>query len=381
MEQQKSILFVYPHASPLDATGSGGQNRIHNLIQEVKKSNQVKVVAPKSTVNERNACNFSGFVQYTSGFTADIDLGLARVLYNEIRQWTPDVIHIPYPSGIVLSRVISVINRCCSNIILDAHDVMSERAIQFPNENLSFTASKLRKYYSPALESLATRIADHIITVSKKDQKLMTKLNNVPPEKQTVIPNGAHPVDPDTLENEKTIRDEFGLSPDCTAVVFHGNCITGTHNLEAAEHICQELAPKFRDDVKFILIGKGMPQSDQDNIATLGFVDDLYSTLYAMDIAVAPLLSGTATKLKMFDYMSVKLPIISTNKGTEGIDLENQKDVITSELGDEFETALKRLIRDPSLQERLGESGRHLIESKYNWEHIGKKLDNVYETL
>lgn len=381
MKEQKSILFVYPHANPFDPTGSGGQNRLYNLIQEIQKNHQITVIAPETDVSGEGPKFFSGYEQRTPGFISDVDPGLATVLYKEISQRDPDMIHIPYPSGILLSRVISAVNRRSPSILIDAHDVMSERAIQFTNENLGLVCDKVRRYYTPTLESKATKVADHVITVSEEDKELMTRLNGVPPEKLTVIPNGAHPIEFDDLEDPEVIREDIGLSSNDIAVVFHGNCATGTHNLEAAEYISQHLAPGFQADVEFFIIGKGAPNSDLKNVTTLGFVDDLYSTLHAMDIAIVPLQSGTATKLKMFDYMSVQLPMLSTRKGTEGIDLKEGKQVITSELGDEFETALEELIQDENLRKHLGESGRSLIESTYNWKSIAEKLDDVYREL
>jgi glycosyltransferase involved in cell wall biosynthesis len=382
MNQQKSILFVYPHADPFDPTGSGGQNRLYNLIQEVKQSHYVRVVAPESVVKGERPGEFSSYRQRSLGFLSDVDPGLATVLHKEIRQNDPDVIHVPYPSGIVLSKVISEINRREPSILLDAHDVMSERATQFSNENLGLFSDITRRYYTPVLESVATEVSDHIITVSEKDKKLMTRLNGVSPRKQTVIPNGAHPVELENLDEPEVVRKNLGLSSDSIAVVFLGNCKTGTHNLEAAEYICQHLAPAFGADVEFFIIGKGAPQSDQENVTTLGFVEDLYSTLYAMDIAIAPLQSGTATKLKMFDYMSVQLPIVATHKGTEGIDLKENKHVLISELVErDFEAEIERLVQNPQLREQLGKSSRSLVESEYNWNSIGKRLERVYQRL
>lgn len=381
MGQQKSILFVYPHADPFDPSGSGGQNRLYNLMQGIKKYHQISVVAPESVACVERPEYFSGYQQRTSGFISDLDLGLADVLQRKIKQNDPDVIHIPYPSGIVLSKFISAFTRRSPSVLLDAHDVMSERAIQFDNENLGFVADRVRRYYTPALEAVATRVADHIIIVSEKDRELMTRLNDVPPNKQTVVPNGAHAIDLDDLEDRGVIRENFELSSSDIGVVFHGNCETGTHNFEAAKYISQQLAPAFESDAEFFIIGKGAPQTDQENVTTLGFVDDLYSTLHAMDLAVVPLQSGTATKLKMFDYMSVQLPILSTRKGTEGIDLKDGKHVITRELDDGFETQLTRLIRDHDLREHLGNSGRRLIESKYNWKSIAEQLNEVYRNL
>jgi glycosyltransferase involved in cell wall biosynthesis len=261
---------------------------------------------------------------------------------------------------------------------------MSERVQQFDNENLGTISKYVRQFYVPTLESNATRVADHVITVSEKDVELMESLNGVPRNKLTVIPNGAEPINETKLANRTSVRDEFDLTPDTSAIVFHGNYETGTHNREAAERIIDRIAPRFRDrdDVEFFIIGNGAPETELPNVTPLGFVEDLYSTLNAMDIAIVPLTSGTATKLKMFDYMSVGVPIVSTEKGTEGIDLQDGVDVIVSEVEtDQFVEEIQRILNDEERREQIGNNGRRLIEERYNWRAIGKRLDDVYTGL
>jgi glycosyltransferase involved in cell wall biosynthesis len=267
---------------------------------------------------------------------------------------------------------------------MDAHDVMSQRAREFDNENLGFISKVLRRQYIPRLESVACSLADGALAVSDKDKHLMRELTGIDSEKIFVVPNGASKISLDSLRPGETVRNELGLSESTTAVVFHGNYETGSHNLEAARIIQEDIAPRFANssDTEFFIIGKGAPESSSENIRTVGFVDDLYSTLSAMDVAAVPLESGTATKLKMYDYMSVGLPIVATKKGTEGIDLEHEKDVLECETADEdFVTQLERLIEDRELREQLGASGRELIEERYNWDAIGMQLHQVYTDL
>jgi glycosyltransferase involved in cell wall biosynthesis len=42
---------------------------------------------------------------------------------------------------------------------------------------------------------------------------------------------------------------------------------------------------------------------------------------------------------------------------------------------------LVRVIGDPALATRLGQSGRALVEMEYDWEAIGRHLVSVYRRL
>lgn len=380
---EKRILVVYPHGDPLNPSGSGGQNRLYHLIKQASKNHEIYVIGPTDNRQSVEGVRYQKYNSMTPGFISDLDVSLARQLYDTIDVYSPNIIYIPYPSGIIVSKIIGVAKGPDTKIILDAHDVMSERAREFKNDNLGPIGGFLRKVYAPTLESIATRLADHILTVSEKDRQLMLKLNGAPKDKITSIPNGAEVVSTDDLVDPKNIRKELNISDDEIGIVFHGNYKTGTHNLEAANHIINQIAPEFSDEeVHFFIIGDGAPESKSENITSLGFVEDLYSVLNAMDIAIVPLSSGTATKLKMFDYMSVGLPIVSTEKGTEGIDVVDGKDVLISDIEtNQFTSTLSELLRNDKLRATLSRNSKRMIDKRYNWDAIGEKLNNVLSNL
>jgi glycosyltransferase involved in cell wall biosynthesis len=101
-----------------------------------------------------------------------------------------------------------------------------------------------------------------------------------------------------------------------------------------------------------------------------------------MDIAIVPLSSGAGTKLKVFDYMSVGLPIVTTKKGVEGIDITEGTDaIVVEDVDSEFITAIEELIENPSWRQTLGDQARILAETEYNWDTIGGELRDIYAQI
>lgn len=87
--------------------------------------------------------------------------------------------------------------------------------------------------------------------------------------------------------------------------------------------------------------------------------------------------------IKLFEYMSVGLPIIISNFPK----LEN----MISEIGcgvsvdptdpKEIADSIEFLYRNPDLRKQMGENGKKALMEKYNWEAEGRKLLDIYDRV
>jgi glycosyltransferase involved in cell wall biosynthesis len=147
-----------------------------------------------------------------------------------------------------------------------------------------------------------------------------------------LVPNGVNCDEIFFTDIEKRIKNkqELGIL-DETLGLFMGSW--HQPNLESCE-IIFEIAKKC-PHIKFLLMGsqclyfKG--RKLPENIALLGVVSEYTKKLIlsVVDFALNPMLSGSGTNLKMFDYMAAGIPIITTKFGTRGID--NKEGFIISE--------------------------------------------------
>jgi glycosyltransferase involved in cell wall biosynthesis len=55
--------------------------------------------------------------------------------------------------------------------------------------------------------------------------------------------------------------------------------------------------------------------------------------------------------------------------------------MIVENTGPEIVDAIKYLVRNRQERDRLGLNARRLVESEYNWDMIGNKLDDTYRRL
>ncbi len=210
------------------------------------------------------------------------------------------------------------------------------------------------------------------ITTSEKEKELMSKYYNK--AEICVIENGV-----DTEFFSEFERTDFDPNIVFTAWFrYYPNTV-------AVIDFVKNVFPKIKKElpeVKFYIVGKEPPQKVKDlekteGVIVTGFVDDIRKYLGNADAAVIPLQIGGGTRLKILEAMSMKIPVVSTELGAEGLDVEDEKNILIARDDDEFVQKVINVIRDKNLSKQLAKNGRTLMEKKYDWEKIGIKL-NVF---
>lgn len=228
------------------------------------------------------------------------------------------------------------------------------------------------------LEIDALKKSDVIFSVSPRDIDQFIE-NGIDESKIHLIPNG---VDISKFsvtndEEKQILKENYGFSGK-KIVLF-----TGTihyPNIEAVG-VIEKLAQQFDENVLFLVIGKaGNGFKSKDNFVCKGFVDDIMDYIKMADVGINPLISGSGTNLKMLEYLSSGLPTVTTPIGARGLDLENGKNVLISNIDNMLGT-LSLLLEDEILRSNLRKNGRKLVEKKYDWNVIGNKMIGIYKDL
>jgi glycosyltransferase involved in cell wall biosynthesis len=79
--------------------------------------------------------------------------------------------------------------------------------------------------------------------------------------------------------------------------------------------------------------------------------------------------------------MAMRKPIVSTALGAEGIDAVPGRDILIADGPREFADSVVRLLEDPGLAERLGQSGRKLAVDRYAWSSAALQLERFCREL
>ena len=165
-----------------------------------------------------------------------------------------------------------------------------------------------------------------IFATSHEDKERLTQIYNINPEKIFIIPNG---VDTRQIQyisdNERAEQKKVCRLENIHTLLF----VASWHppNLEALKYIISTVLPKLRN-TKLLLVGS---VSDYyltevgklpENILSFGVVDELekYEIYKLADIAINPMFTGSGTNIKMLDYFSAGIPVVTTETGGEGTD-------------------------------------------------------------
>ena len=372
---------------------AGNETRIYHIVRQLCKYNEV--ITLESSVYKKEVCNLPVKARYFVNpivikgirfgtFFAALNPSYILTLLKVLRKERPELLHVSYPFAVFITKALTKILHK-GIVVYEAHDVEVKRSreVILKDPSFSFLKKWISYVYTYITEKLACMFADYIITVSREDADYFIKHFSVKKEKISVISTGTLVMDLEKY-NKTKCREKLGLSKDSIIIVFHG-AYKYYPNAEAIKLITNYIAPRIHEkfrDVLFVIAGKDVPKYEKEGIKFLGFVENLTELLVASDIAIVPILRGGGTRVKIMDYMSAGLPIVTTKKGIEGIEAENYKHAIIVETVDEeLLRALELLIENDSERKRLGRNARKLAEEKYDWDKIGDELNKLYKSL
>lgn len=237
------------------------------------------------------------------------------------------------------------------------------------------------------LETLACKSVDQIFSVSLPDKHLVQRLFRIAPSRVTVIPNGVDVKHfAPSPELRKKIRLEYNLK-EKPIILFIG-LLNYFPNADALKILVSDICPRVKrlvPHVVFMVVGPHPPawlikHVSKDFIVT-GVVEDVAPYINASDVCVAPLRSGSGTRIKILEYMACERPVVSTSTGVEGLDVINKEQVIIENNWTKFAEWITLLIQDKELSAKIGRSGRLLTVEQYNWKQIAEKMITTYKKM
>ena len=158
-------------------------------------------------------------------------------------------------------------------------------------------------------------------------------------------------------------------------IVFSGN-MEYHPNRAAVRFFRREVWPRLRvshPDVVWRLVGKN-PHAvraftgGDPRIEVAGEVGDAVVELARAEVAVAPLLAGSGTRLKILEAWSAGTPVASTTLGAEGLPVRDGEHLLLADGAEAFAAAVTRLLTCNELRTQLSNAGRLLLEREFTWE-------------
>ena len=150
-------------------------------------------------------------------------------------------------------------------------------------------------------------------------------------------------------------------------------------NRNGLRFLLDDVFPRVWDrlpDARLALVGGGLdrPASADARVQTLGFVPDLAGAYAHASCALAPLLQGGGTPLKLIEALAYGLPVIATPRAVAGLEVRDGEHCLIAESADEFATALVTVLCREDGSPELRRRGRELACEHYSIEALGRIL-------
>ena len=111
-----------------------------------------------------------------------------------------------------------------------------------------------------------------------------------------------------------------------------------------------------------------------------GTVPDVRPYLWGSKVSVVPLRIGSGTRLKIYEAMAARMPVVSTTIGAEGLHVNPPHDIRIGDTPAEFATQCLDLLNDADTRESVGNAAWELVASKFSWEQVTREFEASLET-
>jgi glycosyltransferase involved in cell wall biosynthesis len=184
-----------------------------------------------------------------------------------------------------------------------------------------------------------------VAAVSTVDKRFLSQLYGL--ENTLTVPNGYQK--PIELKNKPHSLFAIG---------FIGSAAHAP-NQTAIEYLIKQLAPKLQAVIgAFELVFAGdtlgldsklFEQQKNVTITRLGYLENVADFYQNIDVLVAPLFSGSGTRIKILESLAHGVPVITTTVGAEGLEIDDvNESLLLAESPEEFVAQLVRIKNDPS---------------------------------
>jgi glycosyltransferase involved in cell wall biosynthesis len=226
------------------------------------------------------------------------------------------------------------------------------------------------------IEGDACRKSDLVLACSENEKKDLMEIYKIDPEKIMTVTNGASLKTQASPEEKAQMKIRLGRGRGEKIIFFVGAYYKP--NIDAVKYTIEKIAPELKK-YKFIIAGSVKEAfktiKSPDNVIFLGSIsgEELDIACLAADIAINPMFEGSGINIKMLDYMSYGLPVVTTECGARGIETFGRSPMIISR-PDDFGANIEMLIDNEALSARIASDGRSLIAEQYDWKIISDKL-------
>jgi sugar transferase (PEP-CTERM/EpsH1 system associated) len=393
------ILWVNPHF--LHPPTRGGQIRTLEMLRSLHRRHEIHYVGlledPSNTeavsrsaeyctraypfvhrLPPRASLSFIG--QAIANLFSSLPLAVARYRSPEALRTITDMLQREHFDRVVCDFLFSAPNiPVLEQAVLFQHNVETtiwRRHVEQANDPFRRGFLRQQADRMESYEGSVCRRVSHVVAVSADDSDRMRRMFNI-----------SHVSDIPTGVDTGYFRPPEPKPPASADLVFVGS-MDWLPNIDGASWFVDEILPlirRRRPQCSLVIVGRRPPRRIADlgrqdpRITVTGTVDDIRPYLWNSSAAVVPLRIGGGTRLKIFEAMAARIPVISTSVGAEGLPVSPGEHILIADSPQAFADRCLELLETPGLRSRIVETAWEMISSRFSWEQVTSCFERILE--
>jgi glycosyltransferase involved in cell wall biosynthesis len=237
---------------------------------------------------------------------------------------------------------------------------------------------------------LTNRLVDRIETNALAVQRWLHETYRTPLDKILVIPSGVETGTVATVTEAAELKKSLGISRDDRVVVYVGR-LEKEKGVEFGVRAFVEIADEF-PEVRLVVAGEGRERESLDNIAyssgytdridLIGHTDEIPALMAIADVVLLPSLTEGLSQV-ILEAMVASRAVVATRVGGSAEVVEDGKTgfIVPARNASDLADALRRILGNVSLSQRMGQAGRRRVETEYSQEKYLDRLSAMYAEL
>jgi glycosyltransferase involved in cell wall biosynthesis len=217
------------------------------------------------------------------------------------------------------------------------------------------------------------RTAAHVVAVSALDAAMMRQQFGI--EDVSDIPTGV----------DVAFFTPHSAAPPVADLVFVGS-MDWLPNIDAVNFFVDEILPLIRHKrpaCSVAIVGRApspalvdRARSDRRLVVT-GTVGDVRPYLWGAEVSIVPLRIGGGTRLKIYEAMAAKIPVVSTTIGAEGLNVSAPRNIRLADTADEFANQCLHLLDNADVRTQMAEAAYQMVASDFSWDTAARRFEDI----
>jgi glycosyltransferase involved in cell wall biosynthesis len=157
-------------------------------------------------------------------------------------------------------------------------------------------------------------------------------------------------------------------------------------NVDGVLYFAREILPlirRVRPECSLAIVGRTPPPKivelakHDGRIRVTGTVTDIRPYLWNSSVAIVPLRIGGGTRLKIYEAMAARIPVVSTTIGAEGLTVGPPGNIRIGDTPQDFADHTLELLGDSAVRNRIATAAWEMVNANFSWERVSHCFEKI----